>query len=145
MTKTPYKIQLDDLQITVEYLSIDMPRFVEPLATFNDKVGHNMSVEGKWRDRYLSNAADFTVRINFWDTDTSKGYADLVFIGKFSIKRDVAFEIPYLCERIGKWCFRFIENYVEEKPIRDKDEKIYPVPEFTYVESQWLKNYFDRQ
>lgn len=145
MTKTPYQIQLDDLPITVEHLSIEMPHFVEPLADFNDEVGHNMAVEGKWRDRYLSNAADFTVTINFWDKDTSRRYADLVFVGRFSIKRDVAFEIPYLCEKIGRWCYRTIENHVKEKPIRDKNKKLYPVPDFTYVENQWLRNYFDRQ
>ncbi len=144
MTTTPYQIQLDDLPITVEYLSIEMPHFIEPLAEFNDEIGHNMAVEWKWRDRNLSNAADFKVTINFWDSDPKRKYANLVFIGKFSIDRYGAFKVPYLCERIGKYCYGVIENYIEEKAIRDKNNILYPVPEFTYFETQWSKNYFDR-
>jgi hypothetical protein len=143
MTKTPYQIQLDDLPITVEHLLIEMPHFVELLADFSDEIGHNMAVEGKWRDRDLRNAADFKVTINFWNKDQSRRYANLVFTGKFSINKYGAFEVPYLCEKIGKYCYGVIQNYVEEVTIRDKNKVLYPVPEFAYFENQWLKNHFD--
>lgn len=143
MNNTPYQIQLEDLPITVKYLHIEMPRFVEPLAEFKDEITHNMAVEGKWHDRDMRNAADFKVTINFWDNDVTRQYSNLVFMGNFSINRYGAFELPYLCERIGRYCYGIIKNYVEEKPIRDKNKTLYPVPEFTYFENQWTKLYFD--
>lgn len=47
MNKTPYQIQLDDLPITVEHLSIEMPHFVEPLADFSDGIGDSIHIKGE--------------------------------------------------------------------------------------------------
>lgn len=143
MINTPYQIQLEDLLITVEHLHIEMPHFVEPLAEFNDEIGSDMAVEGRWHKTGMRNAADFKVTINFWGKDMTRQYSNLVFTGKFSINRYGGFEPAYLAERIGKYCYGLIENYVAGKPIRDKNKALYPVPEFTYFEDRWQKLYFD--
>ena len=143
MNSTPYQIQLDDLPITVEYLHIEMPHFVEPLADFSDGIGDSMHVQGKWRDRAMRNAADVTVRITFWGNDTTRQNSALEFTGRFSIDRYGGFEPAYFAERIGKYCYGIIENYVEQKPVRDKNKVLYPVPEFRYFESQWPRLSFD--
>lgn len=143
MTTTPYQIQLEDLPITVEHLYIEMPHFVEPLSDFSDGVDANMHLQGKWRVAGQHNAADFKVTINFWDKGINRQYADLAFIGNFSINRYGAFKPAYLAERIGKYCYGIIDSYVEQKPIRDKNKMLYPVPEFTFFENQWPRLYFD--
>lgn len=142
MIKAPYQIQLEDLPVTVEYLHIDMPHFVEPLAEFNEDMWDNMLLHGKWHSRELRNAADFTVTILFGTNDNNK-YSDLTFTGRFSINRYGGFEPAYLAERVGKYCYRLIENYVEQKTIIDKNKVLYPVPEFKYFEDTWKKLYFD--
>lgn len=143
MNNTPYQIQLEDLLITVEYLHIEMPHFIEPLTEFSDEISPSMHIKGKWHDRSLRNAADFTVTINFWGHDVTNQSSNLTFTGRFSINRYGGFKPAYLAERIGKYCYSLIENYVEDKPIRDKNKNLYPVPEFTYFENQWPRLSFD--
>jgi hypothetical protein len=141
MTESPYQIQLEDLPITVEKLLFKMTDFSETDVEFNDEVGHIMSVKGKWRDRDLRNAADFTVNIRFWDLENSIQNSDPIFTGMFSINKYGAFEVPYLCELMEGYCYGLIANFIAENPIMDKNRKLFPVPKSP--KSDWSKNYFD--
>lgn len=141
LPKTPYKITIDDLFVEVEHLYIEPLHFIPPVTVFKDNIYPTTGVTGKYTDKDFLKSADITVQIVF--SGTKPLDAGLKFIGKFSVNRHSAIKVPYVAIRLIQKCFEIIEDYIKDKPLKDKDGNLFFMPPFTYAEDEFKEAVFE--
>ena len=126
---TPHTVNIEDLIVTVNHLSIEVPHYIPNISVFAEDAGCTASIKGRFTDRDFQLTADFTLTLIFIDT-TLPISQNVRFTGNFSIKNTVALTMGYVGVRLAQHSYKIVEDYVKDKPIIDKDGKLFPIPTF---------------
>jgi len=138
---TPFKITLDDLFVEVRGFYIDMLHFIPNVSTFIDDVFPITGIKGRYLDLEFHKSA--TVQITIVVCGTLPTDQTLSFKGYFTINRHSAINIPKSSVILTQYCFEIIQDFIKDKPIVDKNGKLYAMPGFFYSDEHFKNVQFE--
>jgi|ERR1035437_5049722 hypothetical protein len=132
LPQTPYDVTIEDLSVTVNHLYIELLYFIHPICTFKDDVFPLTHINGSYTDKEFQTSMDMVVNIVISGTIPTD--QRLSFRGSFSVRGKKPLAIPNVSVKLAQYCFKIMDNYIIDKPLVDKDGKLFVIPKFPYGE-----------
>jgi hypothetical protein len=131
---TPFSTEIEDLYVTANHISIDLANFIHPVSSIKECESPHTHMKATYKDD-SHRKMDVTIHLVICGrvpTDQR-----LLMTGKFSVISDKALTTGYVGVRLTQYCFDLIHRYIENKPLADKNGKLFVMPEFEYHEQHF--------
>jgi len=131
---TPFSTEIDDLYVTTNVISIDLANFIHPASSPKDCESPHTHMKATYKGE---SHKEMDVTIHLVICGTIPTDQRLLMTGKFVVKSDHEITTGYVGVRLMQYSFDLIHRYIENKPLADKNGKLFVMPEFEYHEKHF--------
>lgn len=135
--QAPYTLNIEDLSVNVDSHYIELLHFIPTETTFKKDVFPQTLIKCNYTDKEFQKRMDMRIYISVCSASATD--QTLKFSGNFSVESNRNLTIPYVAIRLVKYCFDLMDEYINTKPIKDKEGKLFIMPQFLYGEESFKK------
>ena len=135
LPKTPYEIHIEDLFVRANHFYVELRNYIQPLHTFKNDIVTKIDVKPRYSDKQFFQFMDIRLEIQFCSTVPLDPI--LIFTSSFSVVRNSRIIPSYAAVRLAQYSYEILNDYIKEKPLADKNGKLFVVPTFPFCEDDY--------